>query len=195
MQTIELIKEFQDFINSNKDLQYEVSVEDKHLKIDYLELIKYNPEFGVELCEQPGETLKVLDKAVKDLRPDESNSIQIRFRNFDTIQNNHIRIRDVRVKDYLKFKVVTGVIKHISEIYGEVTLRKYECPACGNILNVLQERFGSIKEPTRCGCGRKGKFTELDKYSIDSQKMVIEEDFETLEGNQQPGRIDIILQY
>jgi replicative DNA helicase Mcm len=50
-----------------------------------------------------------------------------------------------------------------------------------------------FKEPTKCGCGRKGKFTLLSKELVDAQGIVLEEPPELLEGGEQPKRINIFL--
>lgn len=192
---IEQIREFQDFIKSDKNLEYKAKTCDKHIIIDFADLIKWSDVFGSELLDNPEDTLKTFEKAIEYLREDMEKDIKIRFINIDKIPSCNIRIRDIRVSDWGKFKVITGVIKHISDITGEVTTRKFECPLCGNILNIIQDLFSPKKEPTRCGCGRKGKFIEIDAEKIDSQRMVIEEDFETIEGTQQPKRMDILLQY
>ncbi len=63
---------------------------------------------------------------------------------------------------------------------------------CGNVMNVLQLE-GTFKEPTRCGCGRKGKFVMLDKELVDAQGIVLEEASENLEGGEQPKRMNVLL--
>jgi replicative DNA helicase Mcm len=50
-----------------------------------------------------------------------------------------------------------------------------------------------FREPTKCGCGRKGKFRLVSKEMIDAQKIVLEEAPEDLDGSEQPKRIDIFL--
>ncbi|MFC1741284.1 minichromosome maintenance protein MCM, partial [Nanoarchaeota archaeon] len=50
-----------------------------------------------------------------------------------------------------------------------------------------------FKEPSRCGCGRKGKFRLLAKELVDAQKIVLEECTENMEGGEQPKRLDIFL--
>ena len=50
-----------------------------------------------------------------------------------------------------------------------------------------------FREPTKCGCGRKGKFRLISKEMIDAQKIVLEEAPEDLEGSEQPKRLDIFL--
>jgi len=194
MQTTELISKFEDFLKSDKNIEFRAKTCEKHLIIDFAELIKFSDELGTELLDEPEEALKGFELVVKRMRDDEKE-IKVRFKNFDKIFSCNIRIRDVRVSDYGRFNVVTGIIRHISDVKGEIMCRKFECPVCGNIINLLQEVFQPKREPTRCGCGRKGKFIEIDNEKIDSQKMVIEEDFESIEGTEQPRRIDVLLQY
>ena len=54
----------------------------------------------------------------------------------------------------------------------------------------LDKKF---KEPTRCGCGRKGKFRVISKELVDAQGIVLEEVPEELEGGEQPKRINLLL--
>ena len=58
-------------------------------------------------------------------------------------------------------------------------------------MNVLQ-LDKKYKEPTRCGCGRKGKFKEISKALVDGQGLVLEEAPDVLDG-MQPKRINIFL--
>ncbi|MEK6828046.1 MAG: hypothetical protein AABX78_01735, partial [Nanoarchaeota archaeon] len=107
-------------------------------------------------------------------------------------QSQHIMIRDIRSKHINRLLFVEGLIRQKSDVRPQVTSARFECPACGNIMNVLQLE-GTFKEPTRCGCGRKGKFVMLDKEMVDAQGIVLEEASENLEGGEQPKRINILL--
>jgi len=50
-----------------------------------------------------------------------------------------------------------------------------------------------FREPSRCGCGRKGKFKLLSKELIDAQSITLEEASEDLDGGEQPKRLKILL--
>ena len=46
-------------------------------------------------------------------------------------------------------------------------LCKFECPSCGNVISKASPFWNSdvrkkLKEPTKCGCGRKGEFRLFD---------------------------------
>ena len=192
---IDKIKLIQDYISNSESLKLKATRNQDHLVIDFIDLLKNEPDLATELLDNPEETIACFEKAVKDMRDTSDPEIKVRFKNVEQIDSCNIRIRDIRVKDYKKFKVVTGTIRYISEVFGVEITSKFECPTCGNIINVMQDIFEAIKEPSRCGCGRKGKFIKIDKTEIDMQKMMIEEEFETLEGNQQPDKIEILIKY
>jgi replicative DNA helicase Mcm len=102
-----------------------------------------------------------------------------------------IKISDIRSKHLNKFLVLDGLVRNCSPVRPQVVSSKFECPACSAVFNVLQ-LDKKIKEPTRCGCGRKGKFTMISKELIDVQKVVLEECIDLLEG-QQIQRITVLL--
>ena len=195
---IEAIRKFKDYLSESKNwkgvpYQTKINQSADHITIDFLEFIKHSPELADELLNNPEETLKAFDLAANDMRDDKDNKIKVRFFNVDHIPSTNIRIRDIRALHYGNLACFTGVINHISEIYLLIVYSKFECPSCGNVLNVFQLKQDEKREPTKCGCGRKGKFMLLSEETIDAQSMILEEEFETLSGNQQPTRIEILL--
>lgn len=195
---LEQIKKFKDYLTEYKNwkgvpFQTKINQATDHITVDFLDFIKYSPEIADELLNDSEETLKALDLAATDMRDNKDSKIKVRFFNVDQIPSNNIRIRDIRVYNYNKFYCFVGVINHISEIYGLITSSKFDCPSCGNVLNVLQLKQDEKREPIKCGCGRKGKFILLTQEIINAQSMILEEEFETLSGNQQPTRIEILL--
>jgi len=192
LNVIEQIKRFQDFIDSNyyNSLLENVRKGNKFLLIDFSELSKYDPDLATELIGAPEETIKAVEKAIEQFDVDGLKNFRIRFYNLP--QSQHIMIRDIRSKHINKLLFVEGLIRQKSDVRPQVTSARFECPACGNIMNVLQLE-GTFKEPTRCGCGRKGKFVMLDKELVDAQGIVLEEASENLEGGEQPRRINILL--
>lgn len=84
------------------------------------------------------------------------------------------------------------MVRQKSDVRPQVTNARFECPSCGNIISILQ-LDKQFREPTRCGCGRKGKFTLIGKELIDAQSITLEEIPEKLEGGAQPKRIKVLL--
>ena len=192
LNVIEQIKRFQDFIDSNyyNSLLENARKGNKFLLIDFSELSKYDPDLAAELLVTPEETIKAIEKAIEQFDVDGLSNFRIRFHNLPKSQ--HVMIRDIRSKHINKLFFVEGIIRRKSDVRPQVTSARFECPVCGNIINVLQLE-GVFREPTRCGCGRKGKFVMLDKEMVDAQGIVIEEAHENIEGGEQPKRINILL--
>ena len=192
LNVIEQIKRFQEFIDSN---YYEALLENarkgnRFLVVDFAELSKYDPDLATELLDFPEETIKAIEKSIEQFDVDGLRNFKVRFHNLP--QSQRIMIRDIRSKHINTLLFVDGVIKQKSDVRPKVTSARFECPVCGNIMNVLQIE-GTFKEPTRCGCGRKGKFVMLDKEMVDAQGIVLEEAHEHLEGGEQPKRINVLL--
>ncbi len=70
-----------------------------------------------------------------------------------------VEMYDLQVPDYHNFILSNGVITH----------------NCGQILTVLQLDEDKLKQPSRCGCGRKGKFREISKTWKNVQHIIVEE--------------------
>ena len=189
---IEQIKKFQDFIDNNyyDSLLENVRKGNRFLAVDFLELSKFDPDLAAELLDQPEETIKAIEKSIEQFDVEGLVNFRIRFSNMP--KSHHITIRDIRSKHINKLLYVEGLIRQKSDVRPQVTSARFECPVCGNIINVLQLE-GTFKEPTRCGCGRKGKFVMLDKELVDAQGIVLEETSENLEGGEQPKRINVLL--
>ena len=86
-----------------------------------------------------------------------------------------------------------GLIRQASDIRPKVIIATFECPGCGAQI-LVDQRGRKFKEPTKCQCGRRGKFKMLDKRMVDVQRLVIEETPESLEGGEQPKRINVFLE-
>ena len=159
------------------------------LVIDFSLLSQFDPELAEILLEQPEEIIKAAELAVEQLDLGTKN-FRIRLNNLP--EGQRLMIRDIRSKHLGKLLLIAGIVRQKSDVRPQVTSAKFECPSCGNIINILQ-LDSSFREPTRCGCGRKGKFRLVEKELIDAQGLVLEEDPEILEGGEQPKRINVIL--
>lgn len=193
MEASEQINNFVEFLETNykAKLFEQVSKGHKYLEIDLNELSKFSPELAENLLDSPEEVLKAGEIAVErfDLEG-EVKGFTLRF--FNLPKSQHIAISNIRSKHLNKLIQIMGVVRQKSDVRPQVTSAKFECPSCGNIIPVLQldQKF---KEPSGCGCGRKGKFRLLSKELVDAQKIVLEEASEDLEGGAQPKRMNIFL--
>ncbi|MBW2996807.1 minichromosome maintenance protein MCM, partial [Candidatus Woesearchaeota archaeon] len=193
MDVSEQIKRFEQFIEQNYSVELveAISIGNNHLVLDFARLSKFDPELADLLLDQPEETLKAFEISVKNLDvPDSINRFYMRFKNLPRSQA--IKIRNIRSRHIDNLIFAEGIVRQKSDVRPQVTTAKFECPSCGNVLSVIQLE-SKFKEPSRCGCGRKGKFRLLSKELVDAQKIVLEEISEDLEGGEQPKRMDIFL--
>ena len=192
MEVDEQIKLFRDFIEQNYHAQLLEAVRkgQNSLKLDFSELIKFNTELIEELIEQPEDLLKAAEIAIKEFDlPKKVDKFNVRLKNLP--ESLRVNISEIRSKHLNKFVWAEGVVRNKTDVRPHVTAAKFECPSCGNILNILQ-LDKKYKEPSRCGCGRKGKFKEISKELVDGQGLVLEEAPDDLDGAQ-PKRINVFL--
>ncbi len=187
----EQIKRFHDFIESHyyTKIVENLRKDNKFVVVDFAELSKSDLDLANQTLDNPEDTIKAAELAVEQFDLEGIKGFKVRFRNLPASQK--IMIKDVRSKHINKFMNIDGIVRQKSDVRPQVTSAKFECPVCGNIINVLQLN-GSFKEPSRCGCGRKGKFILISKELVDAQGIVLEEVPESLEGGQ-PKRINVFL--
>jgi len=193
MEVNEQIQIFQQFIEIHclAELLETIRKGQTFFTVDFIALSKHSPELADLLLEQPEEVLKACELAVSNFDlPKEIKQFHIRFH---TLPEQHkIYIRNIRSEHINKLLVLEGTIRQKSDVRPQVTAARFECPSCGNVMNVLQ-LDSKFKEPSRCGCGRKGKFRLLSKELIDVQGIVLEEVTKDLEGGAQAKRINVLL--
>ncbi len=191
MEVSEQIEKFKEFIEKNYLTNLIQNIRKGHnfLVINFSDLSKFDLELAELLLEKPEDTIKAAELSIEhfDL---EADKIKVRFRNLPA--NQCIMIRNIRSKHINKLFQIEGIVRQKSDVRPQVTAAKFECPSCGNIINVLQ-LDAAFKEPSRCGCGRKGKFRLISKELVDAQGLILEEDPEQLEGGDQPKRINVFL--
>jgi len=188
-QQVEKFKEFieKDYLGILSD---NIRKDKKFLAIDFNELSKFDIELADLLLEQPEDTIKAAELAIEQFDLENSDGTKVRFSNLP--ESQYIFIRNIRSKHLNKLFQMEGIVRQKSDVRPQVTAAKFECPSCGNVINVLQ-LDSSFKGPSRCGCGRKGKFHLMSKELVDAQGLVLEEAPENLEGGEQPKRMNVFL--
>ena len=192
MEATEQIKVFRDFIEQNyyPQLLEAVRKGQLFLILDFSELVKFNTEICEELLEDPVNVLKAAELGAKEFDlPKKLTKFNMRMTNLPDSQK--IQISEIRSQHLNKFLWIEGIVRKKTDVRPHVTAAKFECPSCGNVLNVLQLDT-KYKEPSKCPCGRKGKFKEISKELIDGQIITVEESADELGGNQ-PKQIHVFL--
>src|SRR3990167_8158545 len=131
----------------------------KSLVIDFGELAKFDPDLAEDLLEDPENLFKSAEFSLENFDLPEKN-FRVRFKNLPDTQK--MMIKDIRSIDLTKFIALEGIVRQASEVRPQVESAKFECPACGNNITILQLDT-KFKEPTRCSCGRRGRFHLIKK--------------------------------
>jgi replicative DNA helicase Mcm len=176
---------FQDY---KKEIGKEIRQDNKVVRLNFNSLVQFSPSISEKLLDTPEETIALLENAL-----DDSGLIKnprIRFK--DVPHSVGVKVREIRAKHLDQFISIEGIVRQASDVRPQVVNARFECPTCGAILSVLQidKKF---REPSRCSCGRKGLFKLLSKEMVDAQRLVIEESPDSLDGGEQPRRINVFL--
>jgi len=185
----DLINEAKNFFNTQrKQLGESAKSSEKIVKVNFDELSEQSPELAERLIISPEETVQVLELALHE--GGLISNAKVRLISLSKTQD--VKIRNIRAKNLNTMISIEGIVRQASEVRPRVTNARFECPACGTILSVLQidEKF---REPSRCSCGRRGGFKELSKEMVDAQRIVIEESPDALSGGEQPKRMQVFL--
>jgi len=193
MEAVEQIRHFAEFLqlHHHTELLEKITKGEEFLNVNFAELSAYDPDLANEMLDQPEEVMKAAELAIHEFDlPAKVKDFRIRF--FGLPESQTIMIRDIRSEQIGRLVSTTGIVRQKSDVRPQVTSARFECPSCGNVISVLQLDI-KFKEPSRCGCGRKGKFKLLSKELVDAQRIVLEEAPDELEGGEQPKRMDIFL--
>lgn len=165
----------------------------RSIQIDYTDLDKFNPKLADELIDKPDKCIELFVNTLSSMDLAFDKEVKITPRFFNIPEEKRISIRDIRSKDIGKFIAVEGLVRQASDVRPVSSVIRFECPSCAQLITVVQ-RDKRETEPSRCpNCGRKGKFTKKSKDLVDTQRLVVEEAPEMLEGGDQPKRISVFL--
>ncbi len=185
----ELFQEARNFFDATKKKIGE-SIREKEniVHLSFTDLAKFSTTLSDKILESPEESLAILENAL-DERGLVTNP---RIRLVELPPSSQIPIRKIRAKHLDNLIWIEGIVRQASDVRPQVVNARFECPSCGAILSVLQidKKF---REPSRCSCGRKGQFKVLSKEMVDAQRLVLEESPDSLDGGEQPRRMNVFL--
>lgn len=185
----DLMLEAKNFFNAHKkEIAAAAREGERVIRIKFTDLAKFSQELADNLIDTPEETLEILEAALEESEFVKNPRIRI----IEPPTSSNIKIRNIRAKHLDQFICVEGIVKQASEVRPQVVNARFECPSCGAILSVLQVDR-KFHDPSRCSCQWKGNFKLLSKEMVDVQRLVIEESPDTLDGGEQPRRINVFL--
>ena len=163
---------------------------EKWIVVDFAALASHAPELADLLLDGPEETLKGAELSIEQLDLPGEKKFTVRIKNLPALCK--LMIRNIRATNLGKLLLMEGIVRQKSEVRPQLTTAKFECPSCGNTITIFQTD-NKFKEPTKCSCGRKGRFRMVGKELVDAQGMVLEEIPEQIEGGAQPKRLNVLL--
>ncbi|RJQ20786.1 AAA family ATPase [Candidatus Woesearchaeota archaeon] len=193
MDALTLIGKIQEFLEKNcyDQLIERIRKGERSLVVDFALLAQFDLELADYLLDHPDDFLKGGEHAVEQMSVGTKvKGFVLRFQNLPPSAS--ILVRNIRSNHLNKLLMFDGVVRNKSEVRPQMTAAKFECPSCGNN-HVILQIDNKFQEPTRCSCGRKGKFRLVSKELVDAQNMVLEEVPEQLEGGEQPKRMNVLL--
>jgi len=185
------VEKFQQFfeINYQKEIFSIIKEGKKSISVNFNDIVQFDHDLAEEILNEPEETITAMEIALSQFEIP-GNLVRIRISNIPESQN--IKIKDIRSEHLNKLIAIEGVVRQASDVRPQLISAKFECPACGNLIKIPQVEQ-KIKEPSRCSCGRRGRFRIVDRDIVDSQRLVIEESPDSLEGGEQPKRFSTFL--
>ena len=185
----ELMLEAKNFFETyKKEIGQSIRTGERVVHVSFVDLSEFSPMLSENLIESPEESVEILESSLE-----ESGLIKSpRIRLLDLPKTANIAIREIRARHLDKLISIEGIVRQASDVRPQVVNAKFECPNCGAILSVLQIE-SKFREPSRCSCGWKGTFKLISKEMVDVQRLTIEESPDSLDGGEQPRRINVFL--
>ena len=183
----EFIREFRDESGNyiyREQIQEMTEEGEISLKVDFCDVIKFNPELARRTIDEPKEFIEAGNRAVTEVAEIEDSDYAFTTRNFfirfyNMIESETIPLRGIRAEHVGKLIQLDGVIVDINPTKPILIEGFFVCQNCNEIMILLQEE-DQYTPPHHCnnpGCGRKGPFKLLSEESkyIDLQILTISE--------------------
>ena len=178
------IRGFKDFIEKHyhAELLENVRKGKLYLDIDFSLISRFDPDLADILLDEAEESIKAIEIAIeqfdlpkKEDKKNQNSKVQVFIRNLP--KSSYKLVKHLRAEDGGKLICIEGVVRNIRATQPRSYKVTFECPSCGDIKYILQETSYSnkLKQPTKCGCGRKDKFRIVEEEEIDVQKIEIED--------------------
>ncbi|MBW2997945.1 minichromosome maintenance protein MCM [Candidatus Woesearchaeota archaeon] len=189
MKANDQIDKISEFLDEKKDeIEEKIRKKEFYLPVDFKEVSLFDLEIAEELLENPDDIIQAGRISIE--RNFNIPNFHIRF--FNLPKSTTVLIRHLRSKHLGKLVSIDGVVKQKTDVRPQVHKADFECPSCGKKF-IIEQKDSKIKEPSMCGCGRKGKFKLVKKELIDAQKIVLEENPEKIGDGSQPKKIGLFL--
>jgi replicative DNA helicase Mcm len=161
----------------------------RSLVIDFSKIDEFSQELGDYILNNPTDSVAMFKTELANI--DESFSVfQVRFKNLP--QTHTLRIKEIRNRHIGKLIQINGLIRAATSVKPVADVIVFECENCGHVINVVQKER-TIRKPLICPACGKNKFRIVEKKFTDTQRIIVEEAPEDLQGGEQPEHIEVIL--
>lgn len=163
-----------------------------YVNVDYEDIDRFDYELAEELVENPKSFFEEAEKAINgmDLGTEEDFDLNVRIKNLP--DDEKVRIKDLRSDHLGKLVKIEGTVRRASEVKPELEVAVFECPDCGNVMEIPQIKK-KMSYPSRCdNCGRKRGFNQTDRNLIDAKWIHMEDLFEEVV-SERPGEVPVYL--
>ncbi|HXQ93556.1 MAG TPA: minichromosome maintenance protein MCM [Thermoplasmata archaeon] len=157
------------------------------------------------LLERPEEAIAAGIRAMKELIPaagSQADDLRIRVTGLPSTAKRLIRM--IRESDLNQFVALDGIVRKATEVRPQIREAVFSCLACRAEIREPQEDGATVfREPLECptsqgGCGKpagRTRFRLMPEKStyIDSQRIEVQENPETLKGGAHPQGLSVLL--
>ncbi len=179
--------------------------EERSLEIPFPSIEGPDTPLADLLLERPEEILASGILAMREMIPvagPETAGLRLRVTGLPSTA--HRLIRMIRETDLNRFVALDGIVRKATEVRPQIKDAVFVCLACGTQIHEIQEDgVVAFREPIECptaqgGCGKpasRTRFRLLPERStyIDSQRIEIQENPETLKGGAHPQGLTVLL--
>ncbi len=172
---------------------------EKSLHVNFVKDLSIYMEgkLGEELLENPDRVIAHANEGIaltENIHDVSLEGCKVRFYNLPA--SRRVLIRDLRSEHISKFVAIEGIVRKVTEVRPRVVKAAFACTKCGKLVKVIQEDELTLKQPYECPACKNKRFIFLpeESYTVDSQRIRIQEYPENLRGGEQPQQIDVILE-
>jgi replicative DNA helicase Mcm len=179
--------------------------EERSLEIPFSAIESADTGLADELLVHPEDVLDSGSRAMRELLPvmgPEAQGLRLRVTGLPITA--HRVIREIRESDLNRFIAIDGIVRKATEVRPQIRDAVFSCAACRAEIHELQDETSPIfREPIECytaqgGCGKpasRTRFRLLPEKSlyIDSQRIEIQENPESLKGGAHPQGLSVLL--
>lgn len=171
--------------------------ENKSLYIDYNDLLITMPERfdSTYLLDNPVQSLKVFEKRIVE-RLGESHDIdEIHVRITNLPKSRTLKVRELRVSDLYNMVAIDGLVTQLTKVVPNIVSQVHRCERCRSMIRKDVEG-NKLQEPPKCPeCDKPNNKTHFELIEeecryIDYQMVEIQDPPESLQGHEQPERLE-----